>query len=318
MSTLSFFKGIRSKKAFEISDNLPVLGILNKLALFTSRTGNEENKWVKVDYRKMGLTEQQFRSAKTYILNNELATSRATNKGTWFKLTSKSLFDINENQTTSRTTDAQRAYNNKNIRQEDITRNIYTKNIEISEPEKLPYQDSEKPLQSSAKVSPLCQQVIDLGIDMGVKLVINTGFAVIEKRYPAKKILDVAENMFTWIADHPKEKPSTARLLTFLKRDFTDQKPQRPEYTGDRQRQLEVRGSTYRSGGFTSAVSSLEDKYPDLAVKKLVEQWLQTESDQLPDGITSALNALPNGSTKRWCERVISERRKLSDPQVLA
>lgn len=318
MSTHSFFKGIRSKKAIEVSDNLPVLGILNKLALFTPRTSDEENKWVKVDYRKMGLTEQQFRSAKTYILNNELATSRATNKGTWFKLTSKSLYDINENQTTSRPTDAQRAYNNKNIKQEDITRSIYSKKTVVNDLEKAPSQNPEKPLQSTVKVSPLCQQVIDLGVEMGISLVINSNFDLIEKRYPAKKVIDVAENMFTWVADHPKEKPSTARLLRFLKRDFTDQKPQRPEYTTDRQRQLEVRGSTFRSGGFTTAASSLQDKYPDVAVKAMVEQWLQSESEELPSSIATALESLPNCSTKRWCERVIAERKNLSGPQVLA
>lgn len=96
MTNESFFKCVRSDIAREVAKKPGVLMILFHLALVTPRTGADENKWVKVNYRSFGLTREQFRYSLAYISNHQLATSRTTNRGTWIKLTSKSLFDINE------------------------------------------------------------------------------------------------------------------------------------------------------------------------------------------------------------------------------
>ncbi len=91
----SFFKCIRSDTAREVAKKPGVLMVLFHLALVTPRTGPEENKWIKIDYLSLGLTEAKFRTIKTYLDDNEQTTSRTTNKGTWLKLIGKTIFDIN-------------------------------------------------------------------------------------------------------------------------------------------------------------------------------------------------------------------------------
>lgn len=133
MKSDSFFKVYRNKKLIEISDKPIVLAILVKLGLFTKRDGGEDGKFVLIQWKKMGITEQQFRTAKDYILNNGLATFRRTFGGTEFCLNSKAIIDINEEQTTDPTTDKQRNHNNKNIKQEDITRKKTEENFSFSQ-----------------------------------------------------------------------------------------------------------------------------------------------------------------------------------------
>lgn len=96
MSAASFFKCNRSELAKEISKKPGVLMILFHLALVTPRTGPEENKWIKIDYQSLGLTRKQFRVAEEYIIRGQLGATRRANKGTWIKLISKTIFDINE------------------------------------------------------------------------------------------------------------------------------------------------------------------------------------------------------------------------------
>lgn len=219
MKSESFFKGVRNKQAIEVSSKPAVLAILYRLAMFTPRNGTEDKKWILIKWRDIGLTEQPFRDAKDYIKRNGLGTFRRTNRGTEFKLTSKTIFDINnihENeQRNDQGTDVYIQESNKKIKQE---KEIYKeKNLEPITAST--YQNNSEPLQSSAKVSPLLEQVIALGKRMGVKLEITTGFEHIESKFQQKTILDVAENLFAWVADNPKQKASTARLLNFLKSD---------------------------------------------------------------------------------------------------
>lgn len=94
--TQSFFKCMRSEIAKEVGKRPAVLTVLFHLAMMTPRTGPEENKWIKIDYVSLGLTRKQFRTAEEYILRGQLGASRRANKGTWIKLISNTIFDINE------------------------------------------------------------------------------------------------------------------------------------------------------------------------------------------------------------------------------
>ena len=71
------------------------------------------------DYKNIGATEQQYRTAKSNLQKWGFATFRSTNKGTIAKLTDTRVYDINENQdngqtneqTTSQPTGKQRTNN---------------------------------------------------------------------------------------------------------------------------------------------------------------------------------------------------------------
>lgn len=217
MKSESFFKVNRNKLAFEISNKRNVVAILFKLGLFSSRT--DEGKFVDIKWSEMGMTRGEFREACEYISNNQLATIRTTNRATSIRLISNTIIDINNFPTTSRATSQQPAYNNKNINKNIKQEKEIYKEKSLEPITALTYQNNSEPLQISAKVSPLLEQVIALGKRMGVKLEITTGFEHIESKFQPKTILDVAENLFAWVADNPKQKASTARLLNFLKSD---------------------------------------------------------------------------------------------------
>lgn len=96
---------------------------------------------------------------------------------------------------------------------------IYKEKILEFQPDQ-PHESSEEPLQSSAKVSPLCQRVIDLGKTYNMAFIINNiQFATIESKYPDDAILKKADDMFLWCADNKKNKPTSSRLLFFLRND---------------------------------------------------------------------------------------------------
>jgi hypothetical protein len=99
MKTQSFFKVIRGKRAIEISNKPNVLAILFKLGLFTPRSGDEESKFIRIKWSEMAMTKDEFEWARDYLVNTQLTLCRTSNKGTWFKLISSSLIDINEDTT---------------------------------------------------------------------------------------------------------------------------------------------------------------------------------------------------------------------------
>lgn len=69
--------------------------ILAKVAMLTSR--GKEDRWVKIDYKEMGMTRAMYRMAKDVIITTTGTATRTTNRGTFFKLNCKQFFDINEN-----------------------------------------------------------------------------------------------------------------------------------------------------------------------------------------------------------------------------
>ena len=92
-----------------------------------------------------------------------------------------------------------------------------------------PYERSEEPLQSPAKVSPLCQKVIELGKNYGMEFIINNvQFSTIESKYSEEAILKKADDMFIWCADKTKDKPTSSRLLFFLRNDRSTSLPKVP------------------------------------------------------------------------------------------
>lgn len=163
MKNKPFFKAIRSKKNMELSKKIKAMGLLFHVAMCASRDGEGGKNWVKIDYKSLGLTQAEFRTIKTFLENNELATSRTTNRGTWIKLISKSVFDINETgnneQNNEPTTSLNKEYKNinKNIKQEEI-KGVIVPDQTGSTLSTIPPQQSPPP--------PLPQESVDVVIDL--------------------------------------------------------------------------------------------------------------------------------------------------------
>lgn len=85
------------------------------------------------DYKSIGATEQQYRTAKANIQKWGFATFKATNRGTIAKLTDTRVYDINEylyNEPDNRqTTNKQRTNNEPDNRQTTTNKNIRNKEV---------------------------------------------------------------------------------------------------------------------------------------------------------------------------------------------
>lgn len=251
-------------------------------AAYVQRTGRKDNESGAVEYR--------------LVDNIYIDTSKTSKKA------QQAAYGPGTGQERAETKEKSR-YNKKEIYKE--------KSLELKSNQS--YEEPESTLQSSAKVSQLCQQVIDLGKKMGVELEITTRFQVIEEQFPASQVLRVAEAMFAWISDNPKKRPSTARLLTFLRSDRGISKPsyQYPEYTTDRRKQLEIRGATYVSKSTMSSVSDFTNKFPELGLQKEIQKWASSSEAALPDDLALRVARLAAGPTKRFCENLIAKKNSL-------
>lgn len=127
--TEGFIKLMRSRTTRELLQDGNAFLLLTLIAWRAKRTSEFSVHGLAIgqaligDYHACGLTEQQYRSAKTRLKRYGLATFRATNKGTIATLLDTTIFDINEEVSSEPAAGRQRASNesattNKNIKNE--------------------------------------------------------------------------------------------------------------------------------------------------------------------------------------------------------
>lgn len=101
--------------------------LLTIIARRAKRTDDHPNKSLEIgesfigDYESYGVTKQVYRSDKKFLQSCSQVTLKVTNKGTIAKLTSTSIFDINETKSTDNLTHNQHTTNtqltpNKNVK----------------------------------------------------------------------------------------------------------------------------------------------------------------------------------------------------------
>lgn len=323
--TQSFFKGVRSKIAIEISKKPAVLIILYRLAMFTPRTGDEEKKWVLIKWGDIGLSRQQFRDAKDYIVRNHLGTIRRTIWGTMFKLIGNSVFDINEedgnHMKNHRGTISSIQEGNKKIKQEDIYSDL-EKNSDQNLPEKKP-----EDLPSSVKVSALHEKVLHLGEDYGVKLVTKgIRFEKIEAAYQHDHVLAVAEALFLWAVDSKNLKEvSTARLKKFLIQDLKYRaEKQQNKWAGvsDKARVFNTK-TNYTDNGLQKSQSATfpNDKnflemQRQSAIAERFFKWKVSGETQLPKDLEEQFKTLTDASFIESCKKCVAKKLGIQVTEV--
>jgi len=110
---------VRSEKAVELFRQPDAFVLLSVIAYRARRTGSfnvhdlAPGEALLGDYKSYGMTERRYRTAKKKLEKWQLATFRATNKGTIAKLVDASIYDINaelgDEQNDSQETDKRRA-----------------------------------------------------------------------------------------------------------------------------------------------------------------------------------------------------------------
>lgn len=129
-----FLKLVRSKETEELLSNPDAFILLTQIALRAKRTLDLSIYNLKIgealigDYKKIGLTEQRYRTAKANVQKWSLATFRSTNKGTIARLTDSRVYDINEEEINEQTNEQPNEQPNR-----PATTNKNEKNIRIKE-----------------------------------------------------------------------------------------------------------------------------------------------------------------------------------------
>lgn len=146
MASNGFLKLVRGEKILELFKHPNCFTLLSVIAYRASRNGDglerKPGEALIGDYENCGLSEREYRTAKKMLNKWNLATFKATNKGTVATLTDSSIYDINikandeqkDNAATNqrRTGDGQETTNNKdkNIKNErnkgDFEKNLKT------------------------------------------------------------------------------------------------------------------------------------------------------------------------------------------------
>lgn len=121
-----FFKALRSNEALELMTYPPAFMLLFQIAYRARRTdepniyGLTKGQALIGDYKKIGLTRQQYRTAIDKLKSNQFITIKTTNKGTVATLINTKIFDINDGskQPAEQPTSNQQATTNKNVKNE--------------------------------------------------------------------------------------------------------------------------------------------------------------------------------------------------------
>lgn len=266
----------------------------------------------KNEFKKFGLKKSQWNQIERVLRDLETGNKRATyvsRTGRVDEETGAIEFRLIDNifiDTSKTNKKAQRASHGQptgNKRAQTKEKSRYKKEIykekSLESKSIQPYEESEEPLQSSAKVSPVAQQVLNLAAKFGVTIEVNVSFELLEERFDSALIIKKAEDMFIWLIDNKKVKATTARLLTFLKRAETETP----------KKMFEVRGATYANTPAMRPITVLEEKHPDLMVQKKVQHWLATKQTILPDDLALSIQNMASGPTKRWCEKQVSNSK---------
>ena len=268
MSKWEFKKfGLKSSQKNQIERVLRDLETGQERAAYVQRTGRKDDESGAVEYR--------------LIDNRNIDTSKTSKKG--------------QRAAHGPATGQQRAETKEKSR---YKKEIY-KEKSLESKSIQPYEESEEPLQSSAKVSPVAQQVLNLAAKFGVTIEVNVSFELLEERFDSALIIKKAEDLFIWLIDKKKFEATTARLLKFLNRAETDTP----------KKMFEVRGATYANTPAMRPVTVLEDKHPDLMVQKKVQQWVDSKQTILPDDLALSIQNMASGPTKRWCEKQVSNSK---------
>ena len=99
---MSFVKLIRSEATFLLMEHYPnAFLLLTQIAIRAKRSENNIQNGLKLgqaligDYKRIGLSKQQYRSAKTHLKSIQQATFQPTNKGTIATIISTDIYNIN-------------------------------------------------------------------------------------------------------------------------------------------------------------------------------------------------------------------------------
>lgn len=177
------------------------------LLYFIAQRTNRETGYAQIgDYEAMGMTRQEYRSALEFIskeqpTNNQQTTIKTTNRGTFAKLISNTIFDIgldkNNQQNNQQTTNKQPLTKNKNKNKKEIYK--------------------EKSLLHT-EVEKICNS---LSVTFSS---LPETFTVYESRYNPEDIKKKAEDACVWMVEQGKGYTLTiARLAHFL-RDCSEKK----------------------------------------------------------------------------------------------
>lgn len=119
-NTVGFIKLLRTKDVFELIRRRPsAFNLLTLIAYRAKRTNEENFDQLEIgqayigDPESYGVTQQVYRTDKKFLENHNLATFKATNKGTIARLISTSIFDINEEKITNKPTSDERTTNER-------------------------------------------------------------------------------------------------------------------------------------------------------------------------------------------------------------
>jgi hypothetical protein len=202
--TMGFIKLINGPEAVELMKDCPAFMLLTQIALRARREAGivyqngiqislEPSQAFIGDYQNIGLTEQQYRTAKAKLASRQFATFKATNKGTIATLINTGVFDINiqdgNGQANNQATDKQRL--TRKIKKE---KNIYSINspVWIDNP--------------TLKINGLPDEYIET-VKHWLNTAPDTFLTDLATDFQEINIEDETQRALDWIKDNPDKRP---------------------------------------------------------------------------------------------------------------
>lgn len=153
----------RSKITEELLQKPDCFALLTQIALRARRSDDFNLHNLQIgesfigDYKRAGLTEQRYRTAKNNLAKWRFATFKATNRGTIAKLTDSRVYDINEDesngqdngQTNTQATDKQRTINEQPTTKKNYNNEIIKEDKNIIDPQFEEFWQLYKPIHTA-------------------------------------------------------------------------------------------------------------------------------------------------------------------------